>query len=455
MRKLILNAALRVRGLRVHTHLARAKQNQNLQGPDLADHQRQRLAHVVRAGATHSDTYARTLPSATFAEDIENDPAALASHPVLDKQRLAELHPEILAYTHAHRIATIEKHTSGSTGRPLRILKDRAGVAAELAATWRAYGWLGVRLGDRGVRVWGRALSRQQQLMGRVKQAVFNTIPINAFDVTEKTLAARVRRIIHCNPRYMYGYTSAIVTLARFMTQHGISGPDNLIAIITTAEPMSPQEREAITQGFGVAPSDEYGASEVGSIAHECTAGRRHIMADHLLLEILHEDGRITPEGTGELLVSDLTNTITPVVRYRLGDFATIQLQPHCSCGLAFPVITDIHGRVEDAVVTPDDTRHHPARVCYIVDELLTGHVAVEKYQVVQTATDALEIHLVTTDSPARTTLEQRAQDAFRRHLHPRMRVSVVFRDDIPRESSGKYRLIKNSCQSPQSSRAS
>ena len=74
-----------------------------------------------------------------------------------------------------------------------------------------------------------------------------------------------------------------------------------------------------------------------------------HLMSDNLLIECVDENGQ--PSETGEIVVTDFYNFSTPLIRYRVGDFATLT-HSTCSCGLTLPIIGNIHGRAYDLIRT-------------------------------------------------------------------------------------------------------
>jgi phenylacetate-CoA ligase len=81
---------------------------------------------------------------------------------------------------------------------------------------------------------------------------------------------------------------------------------------------------------------DHHGLTEVGPVSFECheRPGGLHLNDPEFLCEIVDvESGRPVPDGTpGELVVTNLGRTASPVVRYRTGDMA-IRQPGRCVCG--------------------------------------------------------------------------------------------------------------------------
>jgi phenylacetate-CoA ligase len=149
--------------------------------------------------------------------------------------------------------------------------------------------------------------------------------------------------------------------------------------------------REAAAAHFGARVEDNYSSQEVGNIAVECpSSGLYHVMAETLLVEVVDDAGQACSEGTvGRLLVSDLSNFATPLLRYEIGDYA--EVGPPCPCGRGLPTLRRIAGRERNLVVKPDGSRHWPQ-----VGFARFREVApIAQYQLVQESPLMIEVRLV------------------------------------------------------------
>jgi phenylacetate-CoA ligase len=446
LRPLLLQAALRVRGMDVWPLYRRCLAHDAMSSKELAAYHDGQVAQLLQQHIQSLAEIHRTTPEALGARlsPARKTHELLETLPPISKGQLSEFHARLASATRDSRSRLVEKRTSGSTGRPLRILKNADGLALELASTWRAYNWLGIEPGFRTAKIWGRPLHLQARLLAQCKDYVFNTVRLSAFDIDERALLNRLRQLRAARPRLIYGYTSAVTAFARFSAQAGLPIIEGLQAVVTTAEPLLERDRAAIEAGFHLPPRDEYGASEIGSMAHECEYGSRHVVADNVILEVLAPDGEVRPHGTGELLATDLANRVTPVIRYRLGDSATLA-ESECPCRRPYPVLTEIQGRVEQFIDTPDGLTHHPARACYLVDEALRlAGVNVESYQIIQMTGHEFILKVAGLDPAAERRLQQSALSCFRNKLHPGLDLQVERTSVIPKDSSGKYQLVRN-----------
>jgi phenylacetate-CoA ligase len=122
-----------------------------------------------------------------------------------------------------------------------------------------------------------------------------------------------------------------------------------LRALMIAGEPVSLAKRLRLGELWGGARVfEDYGSTETGSLAGECSHGRLHLWADRLLFEVLDpETGVVRSEGHGELVVTALFREAMPLLRYRLGDVVDVSRDP-CPCGWQLPTVR-VSGRASVA----------------------------------------------------------------------------------------------------------
>jgi phenylacetate-CoA ligase len=213
-----------------------------------------------------------------------------------------------------------------------------------------------------------------------------------------------------------------------------------LKSVITTSEVLDDHSRSLIERVFGVKVFNEYGCGEVGSIGHECEHGNMHIMAENVIIEI---DTRNSADGeSGEIIVTDLYNYAMPLIRYRLGDYATLSKE-NCECGRGLPVIKRVHGRAYDMIVDPDGNRFHPEVLMYIFEEFKSRGAGIAQFQVIQTRVDSFLISIVP-DKFYKKETEADIVNRIRERIHPGFSADFRYVNEVMREKSGKLRVIKS-----------
>jgi phenylacetate-CoA ligase len=328
------------------------------------------------------------------------------------------------------------KTTGGSTGHPVQIKKNPSALARERVATWRAYRWAGVDIGDVQARFWGVPHSRIGRIKMQVTDMISNRIRLSAFELDHNSLDAYYRNILRVGPAYLYGYVSAISALAEHMLEKGYHGISSLKSIITTSEILTEPTRKRIEIAFGCKVFNEYGCGEVGSIAHECEFGKMHIMADNLHVDV---DAK---SNSGELVVTDFFNLATPLIRYKLGDYATLEDRP-CECGRTLPLLSGVHGRAYDLIKTRENRVIHPESIIYVFESLQAATESIKQFQVIQKSIDHLQILLVP-NKGWNANIEHRLRAGIIDCMSTPVIIQIDLCEAIAREASGKMRLVKS-----------
>jgi phenylacetate-CoA ligase len=275
----------------------------------------------------------------------------------------------------------------------------------------------------------------------RGKDLILNRERFSVFNYTEEKLERYLARFRAFDPSFVYGYVSALEEFARFLSDRkACLRPASLKAVISTSEVLDPEARRRIESAFGVPVYDEYGCSELGTIAHECERGRLHVNSETLHVEIADESGAIREYGSGRLLVTEFHNRVQPLIRYDLGDVAEL-VPGDCPCGRSMPVIGGVRGKSYDIIFGPCGTRYFPEFFSYIFKDIQGHRERIRQFQVIQSDRDLL-VNLV----PGRDFdpgVEAEFQARIRREFGDFFRCVFRFLDQIPKEKSGKFRQVK------------
>ena len=129
-----------------------------------------------------------------------------------------------------------------------------------------------------------------------------------------------------------------------------------LRALFVGGEPLSAARRRRISEIWGVPVVDEYGCSEIGSLAGRCPADNFHLWADRVKPEIYDEhSGTVQPSGIGELVLTPLYLEAMPLVRYNVHDRVELSYED-CECGWKLPLVT-VLGRAGQGYPVGDSAR--------------------------------------------------------------------------------------------------
>ena len=309
--------------------------------------------------------------------------------------------PDDSAYVH---------RTSGSTGLPVTFHVTRESYEWRTAVTERGYRWSGAEEGSKTFFLWAGD-QEAKPLAEHIKKLVHEKLQRRVFyDVFQKMggreLADCCRIINHVRPHTIVGYTSMLVELARYVRDH----PDALRwrapKLVNAAEAMQPGQRAMLQDQLVDEVFLAYGSREFMNIGMEC--GRHngyHVHTDNLLVEVIDDDGRpVTPGERGRLVITDLRNCATPFIRYEIGDFgavAPVSEGETCECGLPFPRLSKVDGRLMYVVYAADGRKLTGLFVPYIMSQFKW----IEGYQVVQDDPGRVTVRLLSREelTPERT----------------------------------------------------
>ncbi|HTG73705.1 MAG TPA: AMP-binding protein [Terriglobia bacterium] len=120
-------------------------------------------------------------------------------------------------------------------------------------------------------------------------------------------------------------------------TAQGPLSETDVRVLIVAGEPGGsiPSTRERIEQAWGARVIDHHGLTETGPLSFECweNPGFLHLNEAEFICEVLDSGGNRVPDGKrGELVVTNLGRTSSPVVRYKTGDIV-VKRSGTCICG--------------------------------------------------------------------------------------------------------------------------
>ena len=332
--------------------------------------------------------------------------------------------------------------TSGSTGEPVRFKVTRVTSQFLRAANLRFHIWHGRDLAAKTASI-NRLSDRQAALSSEdrgvpwapgygVGQMVFLDI-LAPVDEQLEWLAGQ-------QPQYLLTKPWKLRQLVRASVEHGIALP-SLREAVTLGEVLDPEVRTECRNAWGIGVTDSYSCEETGLIALQCPDHPvYHVQSECALVEVLDEDGRpCAPGKIGKVVITDLHNLATPLIRYELGDFA--KRGEACACGRGLPVLDRIMGRRRNRLILPSGADLWPAHNPIFTDAL--GHTIPEmrQGQIVQRTPRDIEVRLVV-GAPVTPDQEERARAALRTALSDEFEYRFVYVDALESGRSGKLEPI-------------
>ncbi len=332
------------------------------------------------------------------------------------------------------------RQSSGSTGTPVAYYATRESYEWRTSIMDRVYTWARAQEGVRSVHVWGtdtRPIQGFHKIKRRVHLVLQRRYFFNAFqEFNDRERAACCDLINRVKPHAIVGYTRMLAEVAQFARDHNALTWKSR-TIVTTAEGLMPGQRELLEDVMGREVFNSYGSREVMNIGSECERHQgMHMAIDNLRVEVVDEQGMPVPPHTeGRVVVTDLHNAASPIIRYEVGDIGTLWPDEPCACGRPFPRLASVQGRIQEVIQTPGG----PLTVIWF-GILLKDFPWVDGFQLVQDHRDQLTLRLVTKHELTADLIEPLSAALIRRVGNMRLQFERV--DRLSRRPNGKAQLL-------------
>lgn len=362
---------------------------------------------------------------------------ALHEFPILEKSQLLAHMDKIRTIPEKDGIVSL---TGGTTGASMKVVYAPRDMQERFALKDHFRAGYGYELGRKVAWFSGKSLLRPADVeAGRVcRDDYINKIRFfSTFHISAQNFDAYWRALCDFKPDYIVGFPSSVYDLCSMALERNVPYDGVVKAFFPTAETVLPQYRQIIPSVLGCQVVDQYAASEGAPFILQCAHGGLHIHPLSGVFEVVDENMQTASEG--EILVTAFTTTGTPLIRYRIGD--RIKLAPpsyRCACGSCFPVVEHIDGRTSDFIWSPQNGKVNLGNISNCTKDV-AGIIC---FQVTQEQLDAVDVALVANGhfSPEQ---RKRFMEAMALRLgNMQIRLNVV--EKIPREPSGKFRIVKN-----------
>jgi phenylacetate-CoA ligase len=326
---------------------------------ELEAHQGSRLSALLAAIYGRNAFYTRKLDEAglkpaglRFPDDLSRLPLTTKAELVADQTANP---PWGTALTEPLERYTRYCQTSSTTGRPLRWI-DTGESWQWMLDCWKAvYQAACVGPGDRVffpfsfgpfLGFWAGFEAGCQLGLHCVPGGGMSThvrlALIHAIDAT----------VVCCTPTY--ALRLAEVAAADWPARSLRESPVRVVIVAGEPGGSIPATRERIEQAWGARVIDHHGLTEVGPVSFECweAPGGLHVNEGEFICEALDPvTAAPVPDGTpGELVLTNLGRTASPVIRYRTGDIV-VRASGRCACGRTWTRLEGgIRGRADDMV---------------------------------------------------------------------------------------------------------
>ena len=257
-------------------------------------------------------------------------------------------------------------------------------------------------------------------------------------------LSEIVQRLNKLQPAMFSGYASALALLA----QEQLAGRLHIqpAIVVSSAEPLSDENRILIRQAFGVPPRNNYSCSEGGVMGYECRQGNMHLNTDWVLYEPVDENQNPVAAGqlSSRVLITNLANRVMPIIRYELGDRAALAAAP-CGCGISLPVV-HIEGRTDEILHFGNVDGQTIPVLPLALSAVIKETPGMLRFQAIQSGPMALKIRLETSQAGDEMAIsmavESRVCDFFQRQGLGHVAITHSPEAPMRDPKSGKFRNV-------------
>jgi phenylacetate-CoA ligase len=250
--------------------------------------------------------------------------------------------------------------------------------------------------------------------------------------------------VVVCTPTYA-------LRLGETAREHGIKlgrqTPGYAVrAVIVGGEPGGgiPATRRRIEEIWQARLFDQHGMTEIGPATYECfeNPGGLHLLEADFLGEVIKPaTGKPAPAGeVGELVLTNLGRTGSPLLRYRTGDLVRVDPRP-CPCGRCFLRLDGgILGRTDDMIHVRGNNLYPSS-----LEAVIRRFAEVAEYRVVISRREEMaevRISVEPVSAAAGAHLAERLGQAIRQELLFRAEVEVVPAGTLPRFEMKAKRII-------------
>jgi phenylacetate-CoA ligase len=416
--------------LALPVEVARRQKEQWVSPAELATIRLQRLRALLEK-ARSAPYYRRMLPRGmTGGEE-------LGSLPLLDKKHIVENGEEALLTAGGNDLMPV--FTSGSTGHPMRFLRS-PWEEAEFSARWyRVYSAYGGKSRDTLLNV-GRPNAKPRGGAVKVMRDLGILPKIENTSVTDP-VEDQVRVLRGFKPHFVTGYSIGIENIADYIVRHGIDVQSPKAAFCAAMD-VTDRCRQLVNRAFNAPAVNVYVSNEFGVVSWECPEqpGSLHVNDDMLVMEIVDGDGRPVPDGTsGEIVLTSLTLTRMPLLRYRTGDTAA-RIPGPCPCGRGLGLMTPVQGRTSHTIVGAGGRLITTPVVGYALG-LAGADEWVRRFQLREQENRKLVLLVELHREPRPRQIESLVAE-LARIAGPGYKIGVEMRDELPLAPSGKYQYV-------------
>lgn len=355
--------------------------------------------------------------------------------PIVEKEMIRA---NITEVNTVERKGAVEGHTGGTTGKSLVVLMTPDDMMKRMAMLDHFKS----RVGFEHLKMKRATFNGKHIIPPQQKKKVFwrynaacKQMIYSSFHLTEDNIGSYINNLNKFKPHAIDGFFMSICDIASYIERHDIKLEFQPLAIFPTSETLTKSGRELLERVFKCKVYDQYASSEGAPFVTECENQVLHLEMATGFFEKLDVDN-------DEILVTSFTTHGTPLIRYRIGDSMKFDGDTtSCSCNMESPIVTEIQGRKLDFLYTANGAKINGGNVANLFKNMPNALV---RAQTVQEQMNEVKILLEVDKRLYKMEYDELLKDEFKHKFGSETMIIIEHVDEIPREKSGKFRMIKN-----------
>ena len=390
----------------------------------LKEHQKPVLDNLLNAVVNNS----------TFYSGCKNY-KSLSDFPIVNKSIIKDHFDDITFEDQESNYLPVK--TSGSTGSPFSIFQTKRKKNRNTADTLYFAKLAGYTLGEKllYLRLWA-AYYKKPKMIAWLQ----NTEQLDVSDLNNTYVKAMVDRLEKDkSPKGWIGYPSGFESICKSLDALNAKPLDcNIKSIIAIAEGLSPEVKSKMEYYFKAPTVSRYSNVENGIIAQQMPNDNAfRINWASYVVEILDLESDVpVPNGTiGRIIITDLYNLATPMIRYDTGDIGAFVNDENSTDNI--PKLESIQGRKMDALYKTNGDMLNPFTMhAYVYD-----FPEIKQLQFIQHKEKKYEIKVNTN---VMFEGESLLIEKFKNDIGTDAHVDIQYVDEIPSLKSGKRKISVN-----------
>ena len=354
--------------------------------------------------------------------------------PIVTKEMLRQRSNEVTTIPHHNGI---ESNTGGTTGKSLTVYFTKEDIQKRMASL----DYFKMKHGFENIKMKRATFSGKHIIPPEQEEKVFwrynaaiKQMLYSSFHITEQNISYYIESLNQFKPDAIDGFVSSIYDIALYIVRHNVKLSFVPMAVVPTSETVTQEHRNIIEKAFQCKMRDQYASSEGAPFVYECGCGHLHYDLSTGVIEPL--------DDSNEVVVTSFTTYGTPLIRYRIGDSMIFENpEVYCDCGFQTPLVKSIQGRAVDFLYTTSGGKINLGNISNIFKYIPKN--AIVKSQIVQNSLTSITVKIVVDKSFEKNHVNILI-DEIKHKFGSNMNVEIQIVDDIPREKSGKYKLIIN-----------